>query len=175
MQAINFYNQLAFKSIPYADNIKIFNTTLRNSEQTLGITLSSDDKVRIAMTLDNLGVNIIEVGFIVSFETEREMLKDHGRRHRLHHVQPSRICKGGGTGDVDAVLRTSVAYIHTFIATSNLHIKYRLKMIPDQVVERTVNTIEYAREHDLEVMFSCEDTTKSDLKFMKKICTTAQT
>ncbi len=171
MLAVSPYNQLALRSIPHADNIKIFDTTLRDGEQAPGIALSSDDKVRIAMALDDLGVDIMEAGFAVSSETERETLRkimDAGTECTVCSL--SRSVKG----DVDAVLSTGVDYIHTFIATSDLHMKYKLKMTPDQVVDRAVETIEYAREHGLEVMFSCEDATRSDLEFMKRICTAAQ-
>ena len=171
MLAVSPYNQLALQPLPHKDRIQIFDTTLRDGEQAPGIALSSDDKVRIAMALDDLGVDIMEAGFAVSSETERETLKkivDAGTRCTVCSL--SRSVKG----DVDAVLETGVDYIHTFIATSDLHMKYKLKMTPDQVVEKAVSTIEYARDHGLRVMFSCEDATRTDLDFMKRICVAAQ-
>ena len=160
MLAVSPYNQLALEPLPHRDRIQIFDTTLRDGEQAPGIALSSDDKVRIAMALDDLGVDIMEAGFAVSSETERETLKrivDAGTRCTVCSL--SRSVKG----DVDAVLQTGVDYVHTFIATSDLHMKYKLKMTPDQVVEKAVSTIEYARDHGLRVMFSCEDATRTDL------------
>ena len=72
MLAVSPYNQLALEPLPHRDRIQIFDTTLRDGEQAPGIALSSDDKVRIAMALDDLGVDIMEAGFAVSSETERE-------------------------------------------------------------------------------------------------------
>ncbi len=171
MLAVSPYNQLALQSLPHADSIKIFDTTLRDGEQAPGIALSSDDKVRIAMALDDLGVDIMEAGFAASSEIEIDTLKkirDFGPRSTVCSL--ARSVKS----DVDAVLSTGLDYIHTFIATSDLHMKYKLKMTPDQVVEKAVSTIEYARDHGLDVMFSCEDATRSDLDFMKRICVAAQ-
>ena len=171
MLAVSPYNQLALEPLPHRDRIQIFDTTLRDGEQAPGIALSSDDKVRIAMALDDLGVDIMEAGFAVSSETERETLRrivDAGTRCTVCSL--SRSVKG----DVDAVMQTGVDYVHTFIATSDLHMKYKLKMTPDQVVEKAVSTIEYARDHGLRVMFSCEDATRTDLEFMKRICLAAQ-
>ena len=141
------------------------------TETAPGIALSSDDKVRIAMALDDLGVDIMEAGFAVSSETERETL-----RKVLDAGTDCTVCSLARSvkGDVDAVMQTGVDYVHTFIATSDLHMKYKLKMTPDQVVEKAVSTIEYAKEHGLRVMFSCEDATRTDLDFMKRICVAAQ-
>ena len=171
MLAVSPYNQLALESLPHRDRIKIFDTTLRDGEQAPGIALSSDDKVRIAMALDDLGVDIMEAGFAVSSETERETL-----RKILDAGTDCTVCSLARSvkGDVDAVMQTGVDYVHTFIATSDLHMKYKLKMTPDQVVEKAVSTIEYAKEHGLRVMFSCEDATRTDLDFMKRICVAAQ-
>ena len=143
MLAVSPYNQLALEPLPHRDRIQIFDTTLRDGEQAPGIALSSDDKVRIAMALDDLGVDIMEAGFAVSSETERETLRrivDAGTRSTVCSL--SRSVKG----DVDAVMKTGVDYVHTFIATSDLHMKYKLKMTPDQVVEKAVSTIEYGAE-----------------------------
>ena len=123
------------------------------------------------MALDDLGVDIMEAGFAVSSETERETL-----RKILDAGTDCTVCSLARSvkGDVDAVMQTGVDYVHTFIATSDLHMKYKLKMTPDQVVEKAVSTIEYAKEHGLRVMFSCEDATRTDLDFMKRICVAAQ-
>lgn len=170
MVAVSPFNQLALDGAKVGD-IKIFDTTLRDGEQAPGIALSSDDKVRIAMALDDLGVDIMEAGFAASSQIEIDTLRkivDAGTKCRVCSL--ARSVKG----DVDAVLKTGLDYIHTFIATSDLHMKYKLKMTPDQVVEKAVSTIEYARDHGLDVMFSCEDATRSDLDFLKRICVAAQ-
>ena len=171
MLAISPYNQLALKPLAHADRVRLFDTTLRDGEQAPGIALSAADKVRIAAALDDLGVDMMEAGFAASSEIEQDVLKqvmDMGPKAQVYSL--SRSVKS----DVDAVLKTGVPYIHTFIATSPLHMQYKLKMTPEQVKEKAVSTIEYARDHGLEVMFSCEDATRSDLDFMKEICVAAQ-
>ncbi len=166
MLAISPFNGLALQPIDHVDKIKIFDTTLRDGEQAPGIALSSDDKVRIAMALDDLGVDIMEAGFAASSEIEKDTLrkiKDFGPECTVCSLARS------VRGDVDAVIDTGVDYVHTFIATSDLHMQYKLKMTPDQVLERAVDTVEYARAHGLQVQFSCEDATRSDLDFLKKV------
>ncbi|MBR2255308.1 MAG: 2-isopropylmalate synthase, partial [Candidatus Methanomethylophilaceae archaeon] len=166
MLAISPYNQLALKSIDHVKDVKIFDTTLRDGEQAPGIALSSDDKVRIAMALDDLGVDIMEAGFAASSDVERETLK------KIVALGPScTVCSLARSvkSDVDAVIDCGLDYVHTFIATSDLHMKYKLKMTPEEVKARAVDTVEYAREHGLQVQFSCEDATRSDLGFMTEV------
>ena len=166
MLAISPYNQLALPSLPHIDDIKIFDTTLRDGEQAPGIALSPDDKVRIALALDDLGVDIMEAGFAVSSDIEKETIK------RIVAEKPqATVCSLARSvkGDVDAVLDTGADYVHTFIATSDLHMKYKLKMTPEEVTRRAVDTVEYAVDHGLKVQFSCEDATRSDLDFMTSV------
>lgn len=172
MLAVSPYNQLALPKLPEGHGpIRIFDTTLRDGEQAPGIALSTDDKIRIAMALDDLGVDMLEAGFAASSQGEVDVIKavnDLGPKTQVFSL--SRSVKS----DVDAVLKTGISHIHTFIATSPLHMEYKLKMTPDQVVEKAVSTIEYARDHGLDVMFSCEDATRSDMDFLKRICVAAQ-
>jgi hypothetical protein len=171
MLAISPFNQLALMSIGHPNNIKMFDTTLRDGEQAPGIALSSDDKLRIALAIDDHGVDIMEAGFAASSQVDKDTIK------RIVAEKPqctvwslARSVKE----DVDAVIDTGADYIHTFIATSDLHMKYKLKMTPEQVKERAVEMVEYAREHGLQVQFSCEDATRSDLDFMKDVCVSVQ-
>lgn len=166
MLAISPYNQLALSGVGPIKDVKIFDTTLRDGEQAPGIALSPEDKIRIAMALDDLGVDIMEVGFAASGETERETIK------KLADSKPNaRLCSLARSthGDIDAALYTGVDYIHTFIATSELHMKYKLKMSREEVKARAVDAVEYARAHGLEVQFSCEDATRSELDFMIEV------
>lgn len=171
MLAISPFNQLALQSIDHVNNIKMFDTTLRDGEQAPGIALSSEDKVRIALALDDLGVDIMEAGFAASSDVEKETLK------KIVAEKPQcTVCSLARSvkGDVDAVIDTGADYIHTFIATSELHMKYKLKMTREEVKARAVDMVEYAREHGLQVQFSCEDATRSDLDFMKDVCVAVQ-
>ncbi|MDD3379214.1 MAG: 2-isopropylmalate synthase [Candidatus Methanomethylophilaceae archaeon] len=166
MLAISPYNQLALSGVGPIKDIQIFDTTLRDGEQAPGIALSQDDKVRIALALDDLGVDIMEVGFAASGETEKETIKkiaDQNLNATLCSLARST------RSDIDAVIDTGVDYIHTFIATSDLHMKYKLKMTPEEVKSRAVDSVEYARAHGMRVQFSCEDATRSNLDFMKEV------
>ncbi len=166
MLAISPYNQLALSGVGPIKDVKIFDTTLRDGEQAPGIALSPDDKVRIALALDDLGVDIMEVGFAASGETERETIKK-----LVDSNLDATLCSLARSthSDIDAALSTGVDYIHTFIATSDLHMKYKLKMTPDEVKARAVDAVEYAKAHGVEVQFSCEDATRSEMGFMKSV------
>ncbi len=144
MLAISPYNQLALSGVGPIKDVKIFDTTLRDGEQAPGIALSPDDKVRIALALDDLGVDIMEVGFAASGETERETIKK-----LVDSNLDATLCSLARSthSDIDAALSTGVDYIHTFIATSDLHMKYKLKMTPEEVKARAVDAVEYAKSH----------------------------
>lgn len=166
MLAISQYNEVALGELAQVDDVRIFDTTLRDGEQAPGIALSPDDKFRIAMALDDLGVDIMEAGFAASSDIEKDTLK------KIIAEKPQAVvCSLARSvkSDVDAVIDTGADYIHTFIATSDLHMRYKLKMSPEDVRARAVETVEYAREHGLQVQFSCEDATRSDLGFMTSV------
>ncbi|HKM14042.1 MAG TPA: 2-isopropylmalate synthase [Candidatus Methanomethylophilaceae archaeon] len=171
MLAVSPYNRIALEGNEQISGVKIFDTTLRDGEQAPGIALSSDDKVRIALALDDLGVDIMEAGFAASSQSERNTLKRIADS-RLD-AQVCSLARSVIT-DIDAVLTTGLDSIHTFIATSDLHMKYKLKMTPEQVKERAVETVEYAKDHGLNVQFSCEDATRSNLDFMKEVLIAVQ-
>ncbi len=164
MLAISPYNQMALPKLPEGrGKVEIFDTTLRDGEQAPGIALSSDDKVRLAFALDDLGVDYIEAGFAVSSQTESETIKrimDAGTHSKV--LSLARSVKK----DIDAVAETGVDYVHTFIGTSPLHREFKLKMSKEQIIERAVETVEYARSRGLDVQFSCEDATRTELDYM---------
>ena len=119
--AISQYNQLALSGVDSIKDVEIFDTTLRDGEQTPGIALSPEDKVRIAEALDKLGVRYIEAGFAASSEIERNTIKQINELGLNAQVLSlARSVKG----DIDAVIDSGCDYIHTFIATSDLHMKY---------------------------------------------------
>jgi len=171
MLAVSPYNQLALSGVGRIKDIDIFDTTLRDGEQVPGIALSRDDKIRIALALDDLGVDILEAGFAASGKMEKEVLTKLGKSNLDAQVcSLARAVKS----DVDAVIDTGIGMVHTFIATSDLHMEYKLKMSPEQVKSKAVEVVEYAKAHGLKVQFSCEDATRSDLGFLKEILTEVQ-
>lgn len=166
MLAVSPYNQLALSGVDPIKDVKIFDTTLRDGEQAPGIALSPEDKIRIAMALDDLGVDIIEAGFAASGETEKEIITQLAKSDI-----DAKVCSLARAvrSDIDAVIDTGADFVHTFIATSDLHMEYKLKMTPEEVKARAVETVEYAKSHGLEVQFSCEDATRSNMDFLKEI------
>ncbi len=165
----DYNSKILLDSIP--ESVMIFDTTLRDGEQTPGIALSIDEKVMIAGALNDLGVDVIEVGFPQASQGEREAAR------RINSLGlESEICglARSRREDVDTVLDCGLDYIHTFIATSDIHLKHKLKMDRDQVMGAAVDTIEYAKEHGLTVEFSCEDATRTSLDFLKEMHVVAQ-
>ena len=164
------FNSLALSgSLP--KKVLIFDTTLRDGEQTPGIALSVDDKVKIAQALGDLGVDVIEAGFPITSAGEREAM-----RKIVALKLNARVCglARSTKADIDAVLDCGLDYVHTFIATSDIHLKYKLKMTREQVLAKAVETVEYAKSHGLTVEMSCEDGTRTSLEFLKQMHTAVQ-
>ncbi|MEM2739981.1 MAG: 2-isopropylmalate synthase [Candidatus Bathyarchaeia archaeon] len=143
--------------------ILIFDTTLRDGEQTPGVALTPDDKLVIARQLDRLGVDIIEAGFPITSKGEVEAI-----RRIVSEGLSAKICALSrcAKGDIDAVLNCGVDYIHLFIATSDLHLKYKLKLTREEALSRAIEAIEYAKSHGLYIEFSAEDATRTDLDYL---------
>lgn len=147
--------------------IRIFDTTLRDGEGTPGISLTPDDKVVIARQLDRLGVDAIEVGTPITSKGEMESARRIFKENLKAEVYAlARVVKA----DLDAIISSGIKYVHLFIATSDLHLKHKLRMSRDQVIQRSLEIIDYAKEHDLIVEFSPEDATRTNITFLKKFC-----
>jgi len=146
-----------------AEKIYIFDTTLRDGEQTPGVALTVDEKIQIAQKLNNLGVDKIEVGFPASSKGEIESAR------KIKALDLDSTLAGLSrslTIDVDAVLDADLDYIHTFIGTSPLHREYKLKMSKSEIITKAVETVEYAKDHGLTVEFSAEDATRTEKGFL---------
>ena len=149
-----------------ADKIYIFDTTLRDGEQTPGVALTVDEKIQIAQKLNNLGVDKIEVGFPASSQGEIESAKKivaKGLDSTLVGLARS-LQK-----DIDAVIDADLGYVHTFIGTSQLHRDYKLKMTKNEIIQTAVKGVEYAKDHGLTVEFSAEDATRTERGFLYDI------
>ena len=145
------------------EKVRIFDTTLRDGEQTPGVSITPEQKVQIAIKLDKLGIDTIEAGFPIVSNGEMQAIK-RINKEGLN----AEICGLARTinSDIDSALRCDLKYIHTFIATSDIHLKYKLKMTRDQVLEKAVSAVEYAKKHGMHVEFSAEDATRSDRFFL---------
>jgi len=146
--------------------VRIFDTTLRDGEQTPGVALSPEQKLNIAKKLDELGVDAIEAGFPIVSEGERQAVKMITSANLS-----AEICGLARTNkkDIDTAIDSGLNYIHTFIATSDIHLEYKLKLTRDQVLEKAVEAVEYGKSRGLQVEFSAEDATRTDRGFLKKV------
>lgn len=148
--------------------VKIFDTTLRDGEQSPGASMNLEEKLRIAEVLEDLGVDIIEAGFPIAsngdFESVREVSKRAGDKVIICGLARS------GLGDIDraweALRSAKRARIHTFIATSPIHMKYKLQMEPEDVLEAVCQSVAHARNLCDDIEWSCEDGTRSDHDFL---------
>tara|TARA_Y100000590_G_scaffold47639_1_gene50433 strand:- start:1369 stop:2883 length:1515 start_codon:yes stop_codon:yes gene_type:complete len=146
--------------------IRIFDTTLRDGEQTPGVSLSPEKKLNIAKKLDALGIDAIETGFPVISDGERSAVK-----MIVSENLQSELCGLARTNkrDIDAAVDCGLNYIHTFIATSDIHLEYKLKMTREQALEKAIDAVEYGKSRGLQVEFSAEDATRTDREFLKKV------
>lgn len=146
--------------------VRIFDTTLRDGEQTPGVALSPEKKLEIAKKLDDLGVDAIEAGFPVISDGEQKAIKLITKANLS-----AEICGLARTTkkDIDAAIDCGLNYIHTFIATSDIHLQYKLKMTRDEALAKAIEAVEYGKSHGLQVEFSAEDATRSDRAFLKHV------
>lgn len=161
------YNKNILKeNMNLADNIQIFDTTLRDGEQAPGVALTVDEKIQIAQKLDNIGVDKIEVGFPAASPGEVKAGK------QVHDLNlNAEICGLARAvySDIDAVLDSNLTYVHTFIGTSPSHRKYKLKKSKEEIIDLAVSTVEYAKDHGLTVEFSAEDATRTEDDYLLKV------
>lgn len=146
--------------------ITLFDTTLRDGEQTPGVSLTADEKLDIAHALDALGVNVIEAGYAVVSPGEHEAVKKIAAAGlKAETCSLARTKKE----DIDAAISADVKRVHAFIGTSELHLKYKLKMSEAQALEKAVESIEYVKKHGVKCEFSAEDATRTRLPYLKRI------
>ena len=154
------------------NHIKIFDTTLRDGEQSPGYSMNKAEKLRLALQLEKLGVDVIEAGFPIASDGDYETVKEIGKIIKKSSV--AALCR---TRQIDleraisAVQHAAKPRIHTFIATSDIHLKYKLQQTREEVLESAVKAVEYAKSHCDDVEFSAEDASRSDPEFLTEIFT----
>jgi 2-isopropylmalate synthase len=152
------------------DSLIIFDTTLRDGEQSPGASMTKAEKLRIAKKLEKMKVDVIEAGFAIASPGDFESVKSIADT-----VKNSTVCSLARALDKDidraaeALKNAESARIHTFIATSPIHMEYKLKMTPDQVVEQAVHAVKRARNYTSNVEFSCEDAGRSEVDFLCRV------
>jgi len=163
-------NSNAATALP-ADHVRIFDTTLRDGEQSPGCTMNVEEKIAIARQLERLNVDIIEAGFAASSPGDFEAV----RRVAEAMTNPTVLSLSRTRDeDVDAAMRAVEKArrpgIHIFIATSDIHLKYKLAMTREDVLNAATVAVMRAKQHLDYIEFSCEDASRSEWEFMAKIC-----
>lgn len=153
------------------NRVIIFDTTLRDGEQSPGAAMTKEEKIRIARQLEKLGVDVIEAGFAAASPGDFDAI------HSIAEIiQNATVCSLSRANERDvrkageAIAPAKRKRIHTFIATSPLHMEHKLRMKPQQVKETAVKAVKIAREYTDDVEFSCEDALRSDINFLAEIC-----
>src|ERR671930_993778 len=133
-----------------SENVKIFDTTLRDGEQTPGVTITPDQKIQIAIRLDELEVDAIEAGFPIVSHGEMQAIKAIVKQGL--NAEIFGLARANET-DIDTAIKCDLKYIHTFIATSDIHMRYKLKMSREQVLKKAIWATDYAKKHGMKVEF----------------------
>ncbi|MCS7252449.1 MAG: 2-isopropylmalate synthase [Armatimonadota bacterium] len=150
--------------------IIVFDTTLRDGEQSPGVSLSESEKLEIAIQLARLGVDVIEAGFPVASKGELEAVKRIAKEVKGPVIAAlARASEEDINAAAEALSPAERKRIHTFIATSDIHMQYKLKKSRDEVIEMTREAVSYARKFTDDVEFSAEDATRSDPDFLCKV------
>lgn len=150
--------------------IKIFDTTLRDGEQTPGVNLNVYEKVEIAKQLERLGVDIIEAGFAIASPGDFDAVSEVAKSVKDVKVASlARALKKDIDRAWEAVQHARMPLIHTFIATSDIHMKYKLKMTEEEVLERAIAMVKYAKKYCEDIEFSAEDASRTRVEFLYRI------
>ena len=147
-------------------NIEICDVTLRDGEQTPGVSFSCEEKVKIATKLDEIGIEVIEAGFPAVSQNEAQCVKTIANLGL-----DARICgfSRAREGDIQTAIDCDVEMVSIFIPTSELHVRLKFKKSREEVLEDSLKMIDYARDHGVLVRFAAEDASRTDLPFLKKV------
>jgi 2-isopropylmalate synthase len=149
--------------------IRVFDTTLRDGEQTPGVSLTPVEKLEIAQALDALGVDVIEAGFPITSKGEQEgvrMIAKAGLRAEVCGL--ARADKA----DIDTAIGCGITGIHVFLASSDIHLEHKLHITREQMLKRSADSVKYAKSFGVKVEFSAEDATRTDMEFFKQVVKT---
>ncbi len=150
--------------------ISIFDTTLRDGEQSPGYSMTKEEKIRMAHQLERLNVDVIEAGFPIASEGDFETVREIGKVIRGCTITAlARTAREDIERAAAALVHAERSRIHTFIATSDIHLEYKLKKSRSEVLDAAVQAVEFARENCDEVEFSAEDASRSDPAFLYEI------
>jgi len=156
------------------DRVIIFDTTMRDGEQSPGASMSHDEKLELAKILEEMGVDVIEAGFPIASNGDFEAVRDISKIVRNSTI--AGLCRAHQV-DIDrcaeAIKPAARGRIHIVIATSDLHMKHKLQMEPDEVLEVITRSVSHARNLCDDIEWSAEDATRSDRVFLRRAIETA--
>ena len=156
------------------DVVRIFDTTLRDGEQSPGFSMNTDEKIRMARQLAKLGVDTIEAGFPISSRGDLQAVQAVAREVRDVPIAAlARAKKSDIDAAVEALTPAASSRLHIFLATSDLHLQVKLHMTREQALEAIGSMIRYGRQHVAEVEFSAEDAGRTEIAYLCQVCKTA--
>jgi methanogen homocitrate synthase len=159
-------------NLKFPEKITVYDTTLRDGEQTPGVCLRTPEKLKIAKKLDELGIHQIEAGFPVVSNQEKKSVKAIVAEDLDAQIL---VLSRTKKSDIDTAIDCDVDGIITFMGTSDLHLKHKIKMTREEILNVCMSSIEHAKDHGLFVAFSAEDATRTDLDFLKQLYKKADT
>jgi len=162
---VSEFIKAAGKGFNLPKSVRIFDTTLRDGEQTPGVSLTPDQKLLIARQLDKLRVDTIEAGFPVVSEGEKRAVTAIANSGLRSEICALARCR---KKDIDTAVSCGVSCVHLFIATSDIHLKHKLHMTRREVLNEISKWVRYAKKADMKVEFSAEDASRSELGFLKQ-------
>src|SRR3979411_607924 len=158
----------------YMDVVRIFDTTLRDGEQSPGFSMNTADKIRLARQLAALKVDVIEAGFPIASHGDLEAVKKVAQEVRTVPIAAlARAKKEDVSAAIEALKPAAAPRLHIFLATSDLHLRVKLNVTRAQALEDMGTMIRYGRQHVGEVEFSAEDAGRTDIDFLCQVCRVA--
>jgi len=156
------------------DVVRIFDTTLRDGEQSPGFSMNTEEKIRMARQLAALNVDVIEAGFPIASRGDLEAVKQVAKEVRNVPIAAlARARKEDVSAAIEALQTAAWPRLHVFLATSDLHLNAKLKMTRQQALEAIASMIRYGRDNVAEVEFSAEDAGRTDIDFLCEVCRVA--
>ncbi|HYL10659.1 MAG TPA: 2-isopropylmalate synthase [Candidatus Acidoferrales bacterium] len=156
------------------DVVRIFDTTLRDGEQSPGFSMNVEEKLRLARQLEQLGVDIIEAGFPIASQGDLEAVRKVAREVRACRIAAlARACRNDVEAALEALAPAAEPRLHVFLASSDLHLRHKLNFTRAQALEAVSTMVRYGRQHVAEVEFSAEDASRTDPKFLCQVCDAA--
>ena len=156
------------------DSVRIFDTTLRDGEQSPGFSMNTAEKIRMARQLAKLGVDVIEAGFPIASRGDLEAVRKVAEEVRDVPIAAlARAKREDVTAALEALESAAAPRLHVFLATSDLHLRVKLNITREQALEAIGSMIRYGRQHVGEVEFSAEDAGRTDIEFLCQVCRVA--